>query len=88
MNIESKDQRIQQRIKCREQYEKNYGLKMKYSFYSALIFFMISSPQMYKFTSRFTDTAINGCPTSLGLIMHTIFFMLALFGFMNLPKDI
>ena len=77
-----------ERIKCREQWEKNYALKMKYSLYSALIFFMISSPQMYKLTSKIVPSAIYGCPTPLGLVIHTFVFMLALFGFMNLPKDI
>jgi dimeric dUTPase (all-alpha-NTP-PPase superfamily) len=79
---------LEKRIKCRKYWEKNYSLKMKYSLYSALIFFMISSPQMYKLTSKVIPSANYGCPTPLGLVTHTFVFMLALFGFMNLPKDI
>lgn len=68
------------------------ALKWKYSLYSALIFFIISSPQLYKITQRLlgrflTISRNGGCPTAAGLVLHTVVFMVALFGLMKLPKD-
>lgn len=86
------EQEIQQlKLQCRKLWEKNKGLKWKYSFYSALVFFVISSPQAYiltqKLAGNFLAISGDGCPTSLGLFLHTIVFMVALYGIMNLPKD-
>lgn len=68
------------------------SLKWKYSFYSALIFFIISSPQIYKITHRilgkYVKIANGGCPTAVGLVLHSVVYMVALFGLMKLPKDI
>lgn len=68
------------------------SLKWKYSFYSALLFFIISSPQIYKIThrifSKYIKIANDGCPTAFGLVLHSVVYMVALFGFMKLPKDV
>ena len=64
------------------------GLKFKYSLYSTFIFFILSSSQMYKLTSRMLPTSIDGCPTPFGLLVHSIVFLLALYGIMTLPKDL
>lgn len=68
------------------------SLKWKYSFYSALLFFIISSPQIYKITHRilgkYLKIANGGCPTAVGLVLHSVVFMIALFGLMKLPKDV
>ena len=64
------------------------GLKVKYSLYSALIFFLIANPLTYKVVnSVIPGVAVNGCPTPLGLLLHTFVFFLALVGIMLLPKD-
>lgn len=80
------------RLQCRKLWEQNKGLKWKYSFYSALVFYVISSPQAYVITQKlagnFLAISADGCPTSLGLFLHTIVFMIALYGIMNLPKDV
>jgi hypothetical protein len=80
------------RLQCRKLWEDNKALKWKYSFYSALVFFIISSPQAYILTQKLTGNlfsiSADGCPTSLGLFLHTIVFMVALYGLMNLPKDV
>jgi hypothetical protein len=64
------------------------GLKVKYSLYSALIFFLVANPATFKVVnSIIPGVAVNGCPTSFGLLLHTIVFFLALVGIMMLPKD-
>jgi len=66
----------------------SFGLKVKYSLYSALIFFLIANPITYKVVnSILPGVASNGCPTPFGLVLHTIVFFLALLGVMMLPKD-
>lgn len=68
------------------------SLKWKYSFYSALLFFIISSPQIYKIThhilGKYVNIAKNGCPSAVGLVLHSVVYMVALFGLMKLPKDV
>jgi hypothetical protein len=64
------------------------GLKVKYSLYSALIFFLIANPATFRVVnSIIPGVAVNGCPTALGLLLHTFVFFLALVGIMLLPKD-
>ena len=61
-----------------------FGLKIKYSFFSALIFFLLSSPMMYQFMQNMYGTNFivsdeKGCPSNQGLLLHTlIFFVLIL----------
>jgi len=67
------------------------GLKAKYSFYSALVFFLIANPETYKFTqmifgSMFTISN-GGCPTPAGLFFHSIVFFIVLLGLMLFPRD-
>jgi len=67
------------------------GLKAKYSFYSALVFFLIANPETFKLTqmlfgSLFT-VANGGCPTPMGLFLHTGVFFFFLLGLMLFPKD-
>jgi|TARA_Y100000389_G_scaffold161732_1_gene164273 hypothetical protein len=63
------------------------GLKLKYSFYSTLVFYILSSASMYRLTSKLLPTAKGGCPTPFGLFLHSIVFLIALYGIMSLPKD-
>ncbi len=64
------------------------ALKFKYSIYSTFIFYIVSSSQMYKLTSKIIPTSIDGCPTPFGLLIHSIVFLLAIYGIMTLPKDL
>jgi hypothetical protein len=64
--------------------ELSVGKKLKYSFFSALIFFFISSPIMYQLMSRlngnlFVVADVNGCPSNSGLLLHTLIFFLIIF---------
>lgn len=64
------------------------GLKVKYSLYSALIFFLVANPATFRVVnSVIPGVAVNGCPTAMGLLLHTFVFFLALVGIMMLPKD-
>ena len=65
------------------------GKKLKYSFYSALIFFFISSPIMYQLTEKLNGHLINvsdasGCPSNSGLLLHTCIFFIIIFTIMCL----
>ena len=73
-------------------FAKNPGLKFKYSLYSALAFFFLESPQIFKFVNSIIGSFIkvadpNGCPTQFGLILHTVVFLGLLYLMMSLPKD-
>jgi hypothetical protein len=37
--------------------------------------------------SVFPGVAIAGCPTAIGMVLHTFVFFVALVGLMMLPKD-
>ncbi len=67
------------------------GLKAKYSFYSALVFFLVANPETYKITQMLFGTMFTtsngGCPTPLGLLLHTIVFFIVLLGLMLFPRD-
>jgi hypothetical protein len=67
------------------------GLKAKYSFYSALVFFLIANPETFKVTQMlfgsFITLANGGCPTPAGLFLHTGIFFLVLLGLMLFPRD-
>jgi hypothetical protein len=67
------------------------GLKAKYSFYSALVFFLIANPETFKVTQMLFGSIITlangGCPTPAGLFLHTGIFFLVLLGLMLFPRD-
>ena len=67
------------------------GLKAKYSFYSALVFFLVANPETFKVTQMVLGSLVTiangGCPTPTGLLVHTIVFFLALLGLMMFPQD-
>lgn len=68
-----------------------FGLKAKYSFYSALVFFLIANPETFKVTQMlfgsFMTLANGGCPTPAGLFFHTAIFFVVLLGLMLFPRD-
>ncbi len=55
--------------------------KWNITFFSAFIFLLVSNPYTYKITnsifSRFLGpVSTNGCPTIVGLLLHTIVYIL------------
>jgi hypothetical protein len=67
-----------------------FMLKVKYSLYSALVFFLIANPETYRFTQSVFGSLIaskDGSPTSYGFFLHTIIFFFAILGLMMFPSD-
>lgn len=64
------------------------GMMFKYAFYSALIFFTISSTEAYALTSGSMDGLVNvaGCPTRRGVLVHSVVFLFVLLLVMYLPE--
>ena len=63
--------------------------KWRYSLYSAIIFLIISSPYAYITVSRLLGPLVSvsspaGCPTVIGLLIHTGVFLLIIRGMMEL----
>jgi hypothetical protein len=59
-------------------------LKFKYSLLTTFVFVVLSSSQMYKLTSKILPTSNNGCQTSFGLMVHSVVFLIAIYGLMFL----
>lgn len=64
------------------------ALKIKFSLYSALLFFLVANPVTFRvMNSLIPGVAVNGCPTSFGFMLHTIVFFGLSFLLMLLPRD-
>jgi hypothetical protein len=64
--------------------------KFVISFMSALIFFLIASPEMFQLTRKIFGYWVagpTGCSSTYGLILHAVVFMLITWGLMNIKKD-
>ena len=69
----------------------NLMLKAKYSFISALVFFIVANPETYKFTQNlfgglFKVSEPMGAATPAGLLLHTFVFFAAMLGLMMVPR--
>ncbi len=69
----------------------NLMLKMKYSAISALVFFIVANPELYKFTQMvfgglFKVAQPMGAATFGGLVLHTVVFFLVMLGLMMVPN--
>lgn len=66
----------------------NKGIKIKHSLYGALIFFLLSSPAMFKFIGSILPNIANsnGCPTLFGIIVHALVYCGVLVAVMYLPE--
>jgi len=65
------------------------GLMAKYAFYSALIFFLLSSTDSYKLTGKLFGGLSNdaGCPNVKGVLVHGVVYLVVLLLVMYFPKD-
>ena len=69
-----------------------FFLKAKYSFYSALVFFLFANPETSVIFQRFFGTFVSfitpsGSPTIYGIFINTILFFFTMLGLMLLPSD-
>jgi hypothetical protein len=67
-------------------------LKAKYSFYSALVFFLFANPESYAVLQRVLGHSITvitsgGCPTIHGIFISTLLFFMTMLGLMLLPSE-
>ncbi len=67
-------------------------LKAKYSFYSALVFFLFANPETNLILQRFFGKFITfitpcGSPTITGIFISTGLFFMTMLGLMLLPSD-
>ncbi len=67
-------------------------LKAKYSFYSALVFFVFANPETILILQRFLGGFANfitpgGLPTITGIFVTTGLFFFTMFGLMLLPGE-
>jgi hypothetical protein len=61
------------------------------SLVSGLTFFIIANPETFRLVRRVLGPRIatpNGCPSTLGLLVHSLVFILVVWGMMNVKKDI
>jgi hypothetical protein len=66
-------------------------MKVKFSAISALLFFLVANPELYKMTqsvfgSIFMVAHPMGAATPAGLLLHTLVFFLATLGLMYVPN--
>ena len=65
-------------------------MKWQISFFSALIFILVVHPMTYKLTHKLLGGVLgrisdpNGCPTTIGLALHTIVYLLLVRGSMEI----
>ncbi len=67
-------------------------LKAKYSFYSALVFFLFANPETSLALQRVlggyvTFLTPNGSPTVSGILFNTVLFFFTMLGLMLLPSE-
>lgn len=57
---------------------------------SGLTFFIVANPETFRLVRRVLGDGIatpNGCPSTLGLLIHTLVFILIVWGMMNIKKE-
>lgn len=65
-------------------------MKWQISIFSAFIFVLVTNPYTYKLTQKILGGIIcqiadvNGCPTTCGLALHTLVYLLIVRGSMEL----
>ena len=67
-------------------------LKAKYSFYSALVFFLFANPESYAILQRAFGHSMHiitsgGGPTIYGIFISTFLFFITMLGLMLLPNE-
>lgn len=69
--------------------KENIGIKLKHTIYGTLIFYLISSPAFFSFVGSILGQQFsnaNGCPTLLGVGLHSLVYCAILVAVMYLPE--
>lgn len=64
--------------------------KLIISIISGLIFFIVANPETFRIVRALLGSWIStptGCPSTLGLLVHTLVFILVVWGMMNIKKE-
>jgi hypothetical protein len=64
--------------------------KLVISIISGLTFFIVANPETFRLVrrvSRVPDRDPYGCPSTMGLLVHTLVFILVVWGMMNIKKE-
>ena len=64
--------------------------KLIISIISGLTFFIIANPETFRLVRALLGSWIStptGCPSTLGLLVHTLVFILVVWGMMNIKKE-
>jgi hypothetical protein len=64
--------------------------KLVISIISGLTFFIVANPETFRLVRRVLGPRIatpTGCPSTMGLLVHTLVFILIVWGMMNLKKE-
>ena len=64
--------------------------KLITSIISGLTFFVIANPETFRLMRSVLGSRIatpTGCPSTMGLLLHTVVFILVVWGMMNIRKD-
>jgi hypothetical protein len=64
--------------------------KFMISVISGLTFFIVANPETFRLVRRVLGPRIatpTGCPSTMGLLVHTLVFILVVWGMMNIKKE-
>jgi hypothetical protein len=67
-------------------------LKVKYSFYSTLVFVIFANPETFRIVNNMIGKTVpittgSGLPTPTGFFLHAFLFFATMIGLMMLPAD-
>lgn len=64
--------------------------KFLISIMSSLVFFIVANPETFRFVRKIFGSWVSsptGCPTTRGLLLHTVVFLLITWGMMNIKRE-
>ena len=64
--------------------------KLIISVISGLTFFIVANPETFRIVRKVLGPRIatpTGCPSTMGLLVHTLVFIMVVWGMMNLKRD-
>ena len=69
-----------------QQHEPTNAQQFQISVFSGLLFFLIANPATFKIVNRIIPgVLVNGQVSQFGLLVHTVVFILVVYGSMKVP---